>query len=251
MTPLLRAFTDPGLLAHRGLHGDGRPENALSAFRAAADAGYGVELDVQPSADGVAMAFHDATLDRMTARTGPIDALDAGALRATPLHGGGGEGIPTLAAALDAVAGRTPVLIEVKDRDGAMGPDVGALEAAVADAVRGYDGPVAVMSFNPHSVAAFARLLPDVPRGLTTARFDTGHWPTLPDDTRARLAKLTDAEAVGASFVSHQADALDMASVRAFRARGRPVLCWTIRTADQARAVRPYADAITFEGFRP
>lgn len=247
--PLPRAFLDPGHIAHRGLHGEGRPENALSAFRAAVDAGYGIELDVQPSADGVAMAFHDATLDRMTDRAGPVDALDAAALRATPLPGG--EGIPTLREALDTVAGRVPVLIEIKDRDGDMGPRVGPLERAVAEALAGYDGPVAVMSFNPHSVEAFALLRPDVPRGLTTAAFEPDRWPELSPTTRDRLRGLPDVERLGAAFVSHQADALDMDRVTSLRAEGCPVLCWTVRTSEQAAAVAGHADAITFEGFRP
>ncbi|MEM8823700.1 MAG: glycerophosphodiester phosphodiesterase family protein, partial [Pseudomonadota bacterium] len=72
-------------IAHRGLHGPGAPENSLAAFRAALDHGYGIELDVQPSADGIAMAFHDAKLDRLTHRTGPIDALTADELTRTPL----------------------------------------------------------------------------------------------------------------------------------------------------------------------
>ena len=78
-----------GPIAHRGLHSPGVPENSLAAFRAACDAGYAIELDVQPSADGVAMAFHDATLDRMTGAAGPVDALTAEALGHLRLAGSG------------------------------------------------------------------------------------------------------------------------------------------------------------------
>ncbi|WP_269843278.1 glycerophosphodiester phosphodiesterase family protein, partial [Brevirhabdus pacifica] len=77
-------------LAHRGLHdrAQGRPENSLAAFRAAIEAGFGIELDVQPSADGRAMVFHDETLDRLTARKGPVAALPAEELGRIPLSGG-------------------------------------------------------------------------------------------------------------------------------------------------------------------
>ena len=251
MNPALpEAFLRPGLIAHRGLHGPGRPENTLAAFDAACDAGYGIELDVQPSADGVAMAFHDATLDRLTDATGPVDALTAEALGRTIVRGGDGT-VPTLRAALERIAGRVPVLIEVKDRDGDMGPNVGALEAAVAQAVDGYAGPLATMSFNPHSVAALARLMPHRPRGLTTSAFEAGDWPALSEATRMRLAAIPDLDRIGAAFVSHQADALGMDRVRAIRAAGLPVLCWTIRSSGQARQARRYADAVTFEGYLP
>ncbi|HBM68506.1 MAG TPA: phosphodiesterase, partial [Rhodobacteraceae bacterium] len=61
-------------LAHRGLHTDkaGILENSRSAFAAAIEKGYGIELDLQLSADGQAMVFHDDTLDRMTSHQGPV-----------------------------------------------------------------------------------------------------------------------------------------------------------------------------------
>ena len=249
--PLPAAFLDPGHVAHRGLHGPGRPEHGRAAFRAAVEAGYAIELDAQISRDGVAMAFHDYTLDRLAGRADRVDALDAAALGGVPLLGGDGEGIPTVAEALEIIAGRVPVLVEVKDQDGDMGPNVGALERAVADVLSGYDGPAAVMSFNPHAVALMADLLPDLPRGLTTSRYDAHAWPELSEATRARLRELPDVERLGLAFISHQADAVDMPRVRALRAGGLPVLCWTIRRPEQVAMVRPYVDAITFEGFLP
>jgi len=161
MTRLPRAFLEVPL-AHRGLHdiADGRPENSRAAIRAAIDAGYGVEIDVQMSADGTAMVFHDHALDRLTEAKGALRVRTAAQLRAIPLSGGE-EGIPDLEEVLDLVAGRVPVLIEVKDQDGAMGPGVGALETAVAQAVDGYAGPLALMSFNPHSVASLRVLCSD------------------------------------------------------------------------------------------
>ena len=118
------------------------------------------------------------------------------------------------------------MLIEVKDRDGVMGPDIGPLEAATLAALAGYAGDVAVMSFNPHSVARIHRDAPHLPRGLVTAAFEERHWPDLPAATRARLAGIPDYERVGACFVSHQADALAHAADRRAEGGGRrhPVL---------------------------
>ena len=246
--PLPPRFLDPGHVAHRGLHGPGRPENTLAAFDAACEGGYAIELDVQPSADGVAMAFHDATLDRMTERRGPVARLTAAALRRVAV-GGTDQVVPSLRDALDRIAERVPVLIELKDQHGAMGPTDGRLERAVAAALGGYRGDVAVMSFNPHAVALLARLLPDTPRGRVTARFDAERWPDLPADVRAHLGTLPDMD--GAAFLSHQADALDMPRVAELRAEGRPVLCWTIRSAEDEARARRLADAVTFEGYLP
>lgn len=239
-------------IAHRGLHdrAAGTIENSLSAVAAAVAAGYGVEIDVQPSADGAAVVFHDARLERLTGATGPVAARTAAELARLALAGTG-EGIPTLAEVLAAVAGRAPLLIEVKDQDGAMGPAVGPLEAALAAALEGYDGPVAVMSFNPHSVAALARLAPRVPRGLVTCAWTPEDWPEVPEAVRARLRGIPDYDAVEASFVSHEAADLGRPRLAELRARGARILCWTIRSAAAEAAARRIADGITFEGYRP
>jgi glycerophosphoryl diester phosphodiesterase len=244
-------------LAHRALHGPGRPENSRAAVRAAVEAGYGIEIDLQGSADGQAMVFHDATLDRLTAEVGPVRVHPAAELRRMALAGGDGEGIPTLAEVLDVVAGRVPLLIELKDQSGAMGPTVDeALERATAAALQGYDGPVAVMSFNPHSMAAMARLAPDVARGLTTYAFPTKDVPEAATDPaieagRRALAGIEHFDQVGASFISHDQGDLDRPRVAELKARGVPVLSWTITSPAEEAAARRVAGNITFEGFLP
>ena len=241
-------------IAHRALHdlARGRPENSLSAIRAAIAAGYGIEIDLQPSADGVAMVFHDYLLDRLTGEKGRINSLDAAALGAVALSGSRyGDTVPTLAEVLELVAGQVPLLIEIKDQNGALGPVDGGLEAAVAAALEGYDGPVAVMSFNPHAVAAFARQAPDVTVGLTTGAFDPDNWPVVPEARRRELAGIPDYAPLGASFISHRADALDSPVVAGLKAAGVPVLCWTIRSPGDAARALNVADNITFEGYLP
>ena len=236
--------------AHRGLHDAARPENSAAAIKAAADAGYGIEMDLQISSDGRAMVFHDDTLDRMTARSGPVRSVTAKALSETPLLATS-ETIPTFARILGLVAGRVPLLVEIKDQDGALGPDVGRLEAAVAADLKGYDGPVAVMSFNPHSVAALREAAPETPRGLTTEAFAAKDWPDVPKARLAELAEIPDFDRVGAAFISHDARDLQAAPVTRLRARGVPVLCWTIRSPEAAEKALEIADAITFERYRP
>jgi glycerophosphoryl diester phosphodiesterase len=239
-------------LAHRGYHDAGlrRPENSLSAFAAAVAAGYGIELDVQRSADGQAMVFHDDTLDRMAQSTGAVIAHEAAELAHIKLRVSD-EHIPLLSEVLALVAGRVPVLIEIKERLDTMLPTDGVLEAAVARALAGYEGPVAVMSFNPHCVAHMARFSPDVARGLTTEDYDPANNVPIPADVCVRLREIPDYERTGASFISHKASDLDRRRVIDLKQQGADLLCWTIRTAAQEAAARKIAQNITFEGFAP
>ena len=250
--PALPASLLRGHIAHRGLHdrAAGRPENSMAAFRAAMERGIAIELDVQRSADDVAMAFHDDMLERLTAETGPVAARPADELSRLLLLGGD-AGVPRLSEVLAMVAGRVPLLIEIKDQDGAMGLSVGPLEAAVIAELAGYEGDVAVMSFNPHSIACLNAAAPHLPRGLVTSAYEAEHWPALSAETRERLAGIPDFDRVGASFISHQADALDMPRVAELKARGVPILCWTIRSPEQEARARVIADAVTFEGYLP
>ncbi|MEX0364600.1 MAG: glycerophosphodiester phosphodiesterase family protein [Ruegeria sp.] len=249
MTPRLPpAFLDAPL-AHRALHDvtDGRPENSRAAIRAAMDRGYGIEIDVQLSADDQAMVFHDYALDRLADGTGPVRVVPAGTLAQTPLKGGS-EGIPTLPEVLNLVAGRVPLLIEIKDQDGGMGADIGPLEQATANALAGYTGPVALMSFNPHSVARMADLCPDIPRGIVTSAYRAADWP-LSAATRDRLRDIPDFERVAASFISHEAGDLDRPRVADLKAQGANILCWTIRSPEEEARARQVAQNVTFEGY--
>lgn len=238
-------------LAHRGLHARaaGTVENSRAAARAAIVAGYGIEIDVQRAADGEAMVFHDQPLNRLTGATGLISEHTAAALAAITLTGTD-ETVPTLAEILALVAGAAPLLIEVKDQDGALGPDTGALEARVGALLAGYPGPAAVMSFNPHSVAALAAAAPDRPRGLTSCAFESPDW-CLPDYRRAELAGLADFDRVGATFLSHDHRDLANPAVGRLKSAGVAVLCWTVRSPAEEAAARRVADNVTFEGYRP
>tara|TARA_R110002049_G_scaffold117332_3_gene270649 strand:+ start:43095 stop:43859 length:765 start_codon:yes stop_codon:yes gene_type:complete len=237
-------------LAHRALHDvtDHRPENSRAAIRAAIAGGYGIEIDLQLSGDGVAMVFHDYMLDRLTPETGALRLRSAAALAQIPLTGGDGETIPTLDEVLALVGGRVPLLIEIKDQDGGMGPDIGPLETATAAALVNYRGDVALMSFNPHSVGEMARLLPQVPRGITTSAYLPEDWP-LPAKTCDHLREIPDYASAGACFISHESFDLSRPRVGALKQAGAAVLCWTIRSPEEEATAREIADNITFEGY--
>lgn len=245
------AFLDRPI-AHRALHDirDGRPENSRAAIRAAVAKGYGIEIDLQRSADNQAMVFHDYTLDRLTAARGRIAdqaAADLGRIALT----GGDEGIPTLSQVLALIDGKVPLLIEIKDQDGQMGPGIGALEKATAAVLQGYSGPVAVMSSNPHTVAEMGVQAPTLARGLTTSGYDAEHWPELTERTRDMLRPIPDIDRAGASFISHDARDLAAPRVAELKQAGLPILCWTIRSPEAEAAARQIADNVTFEGYLP
>ena len=239
-------------IAHRGLHdvADGRAENSPAAFNAAIVAGYGIEIDVQLSSDGVAMVFHDYHLDRLTAETSAVALCSAQALSKTILSGGQ-DTIPSLEQTLALVAGRAPLLIEIKDQDGSMGSNVGSLEAAVAVALKTYQGDVAVMSFNPNGVAAFAKLQPKIPVGLVTDRFLATDWPNLSTTTRNQLRQISNFERIGACFISHNQAQLNDRAVTELKARNVPILCWTIQSQADEKKARTVANNITFDSYLP
>lgn len=249
MTPLPAGFlTHP--IAHRALHdrAAGRPENSRAAIRAAIAAGYGIEIDLQLSADDQAMVFHDDTLERLTQAVGDVASRSAAELGGLLLKDSD-EGIPTLSEVLDIVAGQVPLLIEIKDQSRSLSATHGRLEAATVAALADYIGPVAVMSFNPAAVAYVARLAPHLPIGLTTCSFDPGDWP-IPASLGDRLRDIPDAEALDVAFLSHHWRDLSRPRVQALRAAGVALLTWTIRSPDEEQQARAAgAQNITFEGY--
>lgn len=237
-------------LAHRALHqrSERRPENSPSAIRAALEAGYGIEIDVQGTADGQAVVFHDEWMERLTEATGFVKdytAAELGRIRLRDCD----DCIPTLPEVLALVAGRVPLLIEIKDQTDHMVETDGRLEAAVARALETYQGPVAVMSFNPHAVANMARLAPAIPRGITTAAYDYAGWAPLDPARCDELREIADYDRVGATFISHEAADLGRERVAALKAKGATILTWTITSAAMEAKARAVADNVTFEGY--
>lgn len=220
--------------AHRGLHGPGIIENSRAAFQAAIAAGHGIELDVQASADGQAMVFHDYDLARLADARGKLAAWSAAELGRFHFLGSD-ETIPTLAEILALIGGRAGLLIEVKS----PGRQVAPLCRSVAAALAGYSGPVAIMSFNPEVGHWFARHAPQVLRGLVVTEQKKG-W-------RGYLERPLALWRSRADFLAYDIRDLPSRFADAARAKGMPVLTWTVRTlADRARAAE-HASQIIYE----
>jgi glycerophosphoryl diester phosphodiesterase len=234
-------------IAHRGLHdcAQGIVENSLAAARAAAARGYGIECDVRLSRDGKLFVFHDDSLDRLTGARGAFRDRDSFELAGITLRGG--EKIPTLAAFLAAVGGAVPLILELKSD--AFG-DV-ALAGAVAAELADYRGRAALKSFDP---APIARLRADGapwPLGIVAqSDYEDEEFDRLSPEQWEELTRFTHAAATRPDFLSWRAADLPAPVVEVFRAcAGLPVMSWTIRSPQQAKAAGKHADQIVFEGF--
>jgi glycerophosphoryl diester phosphodiesterase len=233
------AFLSTRAYAHRGLHGAGRVENSRAAFRAAIDAGFGIELDVQMSHDGEAFVFHDAVLDRLTHDTGPVSERRAAELSEIKLRGTD-ETIPKIAEVLSLIDGKVPLLIEVKAEHG----PVGGLCLAVRRALEGYRGQVAIMSFNPQVGRWFRDHAPRLVRGLVVTE---NRARKLPDRVRGALARGVSLWRAKPEFLAYDIRDLPSRFAARQRRRGLPILTWTVREADQERTAAAHADEIIFE----
>ena len=238
-------------IAHRGLHdrAAGVVENSLSAARAAVAGDFAIECDVQLTADGEAVVFHDFDLDRLTASSGPVGDRRAGHVGDTALAGAAGDRIPTLCTLLALIGGRVPLVCEVKSRfDGDT-----RLAERVADVASTYPGPLALKSFDPALVAHLRGRGLGNPIGLVAeASYDAPEWAALTPDVRAGLAALAHVGETRPDFLSYRVHDLPHAAPQLFRAAlGRPVMSWTVRTPDQRQRAARWADQMVFEGFSP
>ena len=223
--------------AHRGLHSEGLPENSLAAAQAAITAGMGVECDIQRSVDDHPMVFHDWDVDRMTNAKGPTESWSADQLEGLRLLGTDQSPV-RLTKFLDFIAGRVPLLIEIKSTPN-YDPDRTALY--VASSLRQYRGRYAVMSFDPRVPAWFKHNEAQIPCGLVMREDHLGYTRT----AQTREIALAQADP---DFLAYHINALPNSRVARLRAAGLPVLAWTVNSPESRRIAQDYADALICEG---
>jgi glycerophosphoryl diester phosphodiesterase len=237
-------------IAHRGLHdaAAGVIENTPSAFRAAIAAGYGMELDLQISADGEAFVHHDDAFGRLTEGSARLADMSSAEIKAVRFKSTTDRMI-TLGELCDLVAGRATMAIELKSRfDGDL-----RLPARAAQVLKGYAGPVALMSFDPDLIEAVRLNAPRLTRGMIAERhYAENDWDSLSPVAKRRLAFFLHAPRTRPQFVAYWVK--DLPSAPALVARnlfGLPLLTWTVRSDDDRRRAARWADQIIFEGLRP
>ena len=229
--------------AHRGLFDDEAPENSLAAFARAADAGYGIELDVQLTRDGEVVVFHDSDLQRMTGAEGKVCEHTLTELKALSL-GGTSEPVPTLREVLELVAGRVPLLVELKGEstDTAVCPATDAI-------LRAYSGPYLVESFNPLLLRWYKKNHPEIRRGQLTSHLCGGLGKTprnrLLDSLLLNLVTRPDFLAYDIRVPDRMPVKLCVGLFRAHR------FVWTIHSEDEYRLAGQQKAFAIFEQFQP
>lgn len=161
--------------AHRGLHGEGKPENSMAAFRAALDNGYGIEFDVHLMKDGNLAVIHDSSLKRTAGKDVRIEDLTLDSLSDYPLEGTQ-EIVPTFQQVLELFSGKAPLIIELKPERG----NIAALSRAVCDALEGYSGAYCIESFDPRCVRWLRLNRPEIIRGQLAENFLKSKASTIP-----------------------------------------------------------------------
>ncbi len=237
-------------VAHRGLHNRARGivENMPAAAQAAIAGNFAIECDIQLTSDGEAMVHHDDELGRLTEGSGALLGKTAAelkgvAFRDTP------ERMMTLGDLCSLVAGRVPLVIEVKSHfDGDR-----RLVSRMAEVLASYPGPAVGMSFDPDHVVGLRELIPARPRGIVAERhYTAGDWPQASSAQRRGMTHMRHFFRTQPDFVAYWID--ELPAVAPWIARnifGCPLLTWTVRTSDQRQRAARHADQMIFEGFRP
>jgi len=237
-------------IAHRGLHDRARGviENTASAFAAAMRHGFAFECDVQLTADGEAVVFHDFALDRLTHGTGKVVAHTAAQLKALAMKDTA-DHIGTAADMFTQVAGKTLIVCEIKS---AYNGDM-ALTNRIAALVKQYSGPIVIKSFDPAIVAHWHTLNTGIPVGIVAMNdYSYDDYATCTADEKHAFANLLHFPVSKPDFVSWRVR--DLPSGVPFlcqKALGLPLMTWTVRTPEEVNIARAHADQMVFEGFVP
>ena len=229
--------------AHRGLHGDGVPDNSLAAFGLAADAGYGIELDVQLSRDGEVMVFHDYTLSRMTGREAKLSELDAAELDSLRLCGSD-EKIPRFSEVLSLVDGRVPILVELKGESLSSG-----LCGKVAPMLAAYSGPYIIESFNPLLLGKMAKLLPEAVRGILYT--DVCKEKKKYSPLNIVVSTMATNVIAKPDFIAYDKRYAGSFALKLASSYGVPRLMWTVTDLNSHTVAKSRGEGTIFEGFCP
>ena len=233
--------------AHRGLHGNGVPENSMEAFLRAREKGYGVELDVHLLADGNLAVIHDSALKRTTGKDGrvedlTIDQLDECFLENTT------QTIPAFNKVLDLFGGKVPLIVELKT----AGNNCAQLCAAVCEMMDAYDGVYCLESFDPRCVYWLRKNRPDLIRGQLTENFFKSKSSPLPWILKLVLSNQMLNFLIRPDFVAYKFnDRKNLSDFFVRRLWKTPSVTWTLLTRTEMDIALQERRVPIFEGFEP
>lgn len=232
--------------AHRGLHGEGRPENSMAAFRAALEGGYGIEFDLHLLKDGNLAVIHDSLLKRTTGAGGRIEDLTTEDLKNYHLEGTS-ETIPTFRELLDLYDGKAPLIVELKP----VGGNHAQLTETACRMLESYEGVYCMESFDPRCVYWLKKNRPQIIRGQLSENFfksnstlsaplkfilthSLSHFFTMPDFTAYKFA-----------------DRKNLGTWICRRLYGVQGVSWTLQTKAEYDTALKEGWLPIFENFRP
>jgi len=226
-------------IAHRGLHDDKVPENSLAAFEAAIEAELPIEIDVQLTRDKVPVVYHDDHFLRLTGLKKRVTKAMYDVVCALKLADSD-EDVPTLKEVLEFIAGRVPLLIEIKRNKGSRG-----IERIVLDMLKDYKGKYAIQSFHPMALRKVRKIDPSIYCGLLSSKLTEMKMLRIKKAAvrNARLFFLAKPD-----FVSFEINSFPNDRVKRFREELQlPILGWTVKTKEDIDRALEFCDGIIFE----
>jgi glycerophosphoryl diester phosphodiesterase len=233
-------------IAHRGLHAGKKIENTESAFGAALEHDYAIECDLQLTKEGEAIVFHDDQVERLLDHRGLVKTFTTKQLQNMAFKDSKDK-VQTLAELLEQVDRKQTLVIELKshwDNDN-------SLTDRVLNVMRGYNGPYALMSFDPDILACVAERSPTTVRGITADRVTDPYYSGLSVARRMEMRSLSHLNRTRPHFVSFDFKGLPFQPITAIRNAGHPVITWTIESASEAAQALRYSDQVTFQNYHP
>lgn len=232
--------------AHRGFHGEGRPENSMAAFRAALEGGYGIELDVHLLKDGTLAVIHDSKLLRTTGAEGQVEDLTADQLRSFHLEGTQ-ETIPAFREVVELFAGKAPMVVELKAHQN----NAAALCQATCQLLDQYDALYCLESFDPRCLIWLKKHRPELMRGQLTENYFRSETSSLPSILKWILKHSLCNFLTRPDFVAYRyRDRHDSPSNR-YLLKQIAGVSWTLQTREEYDTAVAEGWIPIFENFRP
>ena len=233
--------------AHRGLHGNGIPENSMAAFRLALEHGYGIELDVHLMKDGHLAIIHDSPLKRTVGVEGRIEDMTLADLPKLHLEGTS-ETVPTLDALLELYAGKAPLIVELKPVD----DNYAQLCETACRLLETYEGPYCIESFDPRCIRWLAKNRPGIIRGQLSMNYMTEPNPRVNRVLQFAMTHLLSNFLTRPDFIAYRyQDRKRLSLWLSRKVWGVACVSWTLKTPEEFQIAVQDGCIPIFEGFEP